>query len=365
MPASPDQPESPDRPAPAPRRRFSGARYFWTVQTLAWTLGVVPSLPIYLFIGMSPQHFAAMVGIRALLGLGVTSALWPLYRWLRRGSTPVPLLAIGICLLCGALALLDTLVTEAVIELLHLSLGPFSEPMMRGTVFVRWLIYAVWSLLYFVITHWRDTTQERVRIAGLEATLRTSELNFLRAQVSPHFFFNAMTAIQAEKDRPAVVVAITQALANYLRFSLSESRGQPQALGLELDALTSYLEVEKFRFEERLTFTVHASEEVRRLLVPPALVQPLVENAIKYGQQSSPPPLRVWIRATLVEERLVVEVGNTGHWCTTAPATSTGIGLANLRRRLELIAGPTAELTVQAEPEQVRVVLRLPMIKTP
>ena len=81
-------------------------------------------------------------------------------------------------------------------------------------------------------------------------------------------------------------------------------------------------------------------------------------------QQSSPPPLRVWIRATL-GERLVLEVGNTGHWCTTAGESSTGIGLANLRRRLELIAGPTAELTVQAEPEQVRVVLRLPIIKTP
>ena len=228
-------------------------------------------------------------------------------------------------------------------------------------MFVRWMVYSLWSLLYFGITHWRDSTHERVRVAAMEATLRTSELRFLRAQVSPHFFFNAMTAIQAEKDRPAVVVAITQALANYLRFSLSEYSGQPQALGLELDALTSYLAVEKYRFEERLLFTVHASEEVRCLLVPPALVQPLVENAIKYGQQSSPPPLRVWIRATL-DERLVVEVGNTGHWLSTAPASSTGIGLANLRRRLALIAGPTAELTVHSEPTQVRVVLRLPII---
>lgn len=363
MPAPPALPESPRSPAPAPGRRFGGARYFWAVQTLGWTVSIVTSLPVVLFMEVSLQHAGPVAGIRVLLGLGVTSALWPLYRRVRRASTPVPLLATGVGLLCGVLALLDTLVINAVMELLHLSLGPHSVLLIRTTLFVRWLIYAVWSLLYFGITHWRDTTHERVRLAAMEATLRTSELRFLRAQVSPHFFFNAMTAIQAEKDRPAVVVAISQALANYLRFSLSEYSGQPQALGLELDALTSYLEVEQFRFEERLTFTVHASEEVRRLLVPPALLQPLVENAIKYGQQSSPPPLRVWIRATL-EERLVVEVGNTGHWCTTAPETSTGIGLANLRRRLELIAGPTAELTVQAEPEQVRVVLRLPIIKT-
>ena len=363
MPAPPALSESLRSSATAPGRRFGGARYFWAVQTLAWALSVVTSLPVFLFMEVSLQHAAPVAGIRVLLGLGVTSALWPLYRRLRHGSTPLPLLASGILLLCGTLALLDTLFMNAVMELLHLSLGPHSVPMIRATFFVRWLLYAVWSLLYFGITHWRDSTQERVRVAGMEATLRTSELRFLRAQVSPHFFFNAMTAIQAEKDRPAVVVAISQALANYLRFSLSEYSGQPQALGLELDALTSYLEVEQFRFEERLTFTVHASEEVRRLLVPPALFQPLVENAIKYGQQTSPPPLRVWIRATL-EEQLVVEVGNTGHWCTTAPETSTGIGLANLRRRLELIAGPTAELTVQAEPEQVRVVLRLPIIKT-
>ena len=355
-------PESIRSPATAPRRRFGGTPSFWTAQTLGWTLSIVTSLPVFLFMEVGLQHAASVAGIRVLLGLGVTSALWPLYRRVRRASTPVPLLAAGIWLLCGVLALLDTLVINAVMELLHLSLGPHSAPMIRATLFMRWLLYTVWSLLYFGITHWRDSTHERVRLAAMEATLRTSELRFLRAQVSPHFFFNAMTAIQAEKDRPAVVVAITQALANYLRFSLSESRGQPQALGLELDALTSYLEVEKFRFEERLSFTVHASEEVRRLLVPPALVQPLVENAIKYGQQSSQPPLRVWIRATL-EERLVVEVGNSGHWFTTAPESSTGIGLANLRRRLELIAGPTAELTVHSEPEQVRVVLRLPIIK--
>jgi LytS/YehU family sensor histidine kinase len=332
------------------------------VQTIAWTIAIVTSLPFYLLVDVSLQNFTAAACLRVLLGLGLTSAIWPLYRRLRRASTPVPLLATGIFILCGLLALLDTFVMSAVIELLQLSLGPQSETLIRATVFVRWLLYAVWSLLYFGITYWRDSTRERVRLAGMEATLRTSELRFLRAQISPHFFFNAMTAIQAEKDRPAVVVAITQALANYLRFSLSEYSGQPQALERELDALTSYLEVQKFRFEERLIFTVHASEEVRSLLVPPALLQPLVENAIKYGQQSSPPPLRVWIRATL-EEQLVVEVGNTGHWFATTPETSTGIGLANLRRRLELIAGPTAELTVQAEPEQVRVVLRLPVIK--
>ena len=362
MPCAQDLPESPASPATAPGRRFRGARYFWAAQTLAWSLSIATSLQVFLFMEVSLKHAAPVAGIRVLLGLAVTSALWPLYRRVRRASTPVPLLAIGICLLCGVIALLDTLVMNAVMELLHLSLGPHSVPMIQATLFVRWLLYAVWSLLYFGITYWRDSTHERVRLAGMEATLRTSELRFLRAQVSPHFFFNAMTAIQAEKDRPAVVVAITQALANYLRFSLSEHSGQPQALGLELDALASYLEVEKFRFEERLTFTVHASEEVRRLLVPPALVQPLLENAIKSGQQTSQPPLRVWIRATL-EERLVVEVGNSGHWFTTAPESSTGIGLANLRRRLELIAGPTAELTVHSEPEQVRVVLRLPIIK--
>lgn len=361
MPVPPALPESPRSPAPEPGRRFAGARAFWTAQTLGWTASIVTSLPLFLFTEVRLQHVAPMAGIRFLLGLGFTSALWPLYRRVRRASTPVPLLAAGICLLCGALALLDTLVINAAMELLRLSLGPNSATIIWATLFIRWLLYAVWSLLYFGITHWRDTTHERVRVAGLEATLRTSELRFLRAQISPHFFFNAMTAIQAEKDRPAVVVAITQALATYLRFSLSESRGQPQALGLELDALTSYLEVEKFRFEERLTFTVHASDEVRRLLAPPALVQPLLENAIKYGQLTSPPPLRVWIRATL-EERLVVEVGNTGHWCTSTPASSTGIGLANLRRRLALIAGPTAELTVHSEPAQVRVVLRLPII---
>lgn len=361
MPATPALTESPHSPAPAPARRFAGASAFWTAQTLGWTFSIITTLPAFFFMETSFMHTAPMAIIRGLLGFGVTSALWPLYRRLRRLDTPMPLLATGVVLLCGAIALLDTFIINTLVTNPQFSLGPISAILVRASVFVRWMVYTIWSLLYFGITHWRDTTHERVRVATMEATLRTSELRFLRAQVSPHFIFNALNAIQAEKDRPAVVVAITQAFADYLRFSLSEHSGQPQALGLELHALTSYLAVEKYRFEERLSFSVQASDQVRRLLVPPAVLQPLLENAIKYGQLTSPPPLRVWIRATL-DERLVVEVGNTGHWFTTAPASSTGIGLGNLRRRLELIAGPTAELTVHSEPTQVRVVLRLPIM---
>lgn len=116
----------------------------------------------------------------------------------------------------------------------------------------------------------------------------------LRARINPYFLFNARNAILAEAAKPQRVIAITHSLADYLRFSLAQTSGL-HPLGDEVDALESYLRVEQIRFEERLEYGFSVDEAARCQVVPGALVQPLLENAVKYGPRTSQWPLRLAI----------------------------------------------------------------------
>ena len=210
-----------------------------------------------------------------------------------------------------------------------------------------------------------ETADTRLTLARNEAAARTSELRQLRAQVNPHFLFNALNSILAEKDRPAAVESITQELAEYLRFSLRPS-GEYYFLGEELDALQRYMRVEKARFEEKLVYEISASPEARQVRVPVVTVQPLLENAMKYGRRTSALPLHVRITAEVSGGFMRLVVANSGRWVEAEPArTDGGIGLANLARRLELLYGGRARLDTSSSCGWVQAELTIAMDATP
>jgi len=119
--------------------------------------------------------------------------------------------------------------------------------------------------------------------------------------------------------------------------------------------------VEKIRFQEKLETRIEVSEEASAAHVPAALIQPLLENAIKYGQKTSPPPLCISIEARLSEGRLLLMVENTGRWVEPHGSRSTGLGIANLRKRLHLLYGDQAELTFERTATVVRAQVALPV----
>jgi LytS/YehU family sensor histidine kinase len=181
--------------------------------------------------------------------------------------------------------------------------------------------------------------------------------------MQPHFLFNALSAVMAVSNDKEKVEELTQSLADYLRFSLRKKNDDYSPLGEELDAMENYLHVEKIRFEEKLQCRIDADEEARVFAVPRQLVQPLLENAIKYGQQTSPMPLSIRIEAQLTGDRLHLTVENTGSWVEPSASSGMGIGISNLRRRLELLYGEQARLTHEHSPERVRALVTLPIRK--
>jgi LytS/YehU family sensor histidine kinase len=218
--------------------------------------------------------------------------------------------------------------------------------------------FALWGGFYFSSSLFFDSVE-------LSRRHQKSELALLRSEMQPHFLFNALTAVMAVSDNKEKVEELTQSLADYLHFSLSKSNDDISPLGDELDALENYLHVEKIRFAENLIYQIDADQEARAFMVPSQLVQPLLENAIKYGQQTSPMPLSIRIQTQLTGEILHLVVENSGSWVdpSASQGMGMGIGISNLRRRLQLLAGKRASLVYEHSPERVRAILRLPIMK--
>jgi LytS/YehU family sensor histidine kinase len=219
--------------------------------------------------------------------------------------------------------------------------------------------FALWLGFYYGTSLFMDSMEVSRR-------QQKSELALLRSQMQPHFLFNALTAVMAVSDDKEKVEELAQSLADYLRFSLSKSDDDASPLGDELEALENYLQVEKIRFAENLNYQIDADQEARAFSVPGQLVQPLLENAIKYGRQTSPMPLSILIEAQRSGDCLRLTVENTGSW-VEHPASSgdlgIGIGVSNLRRRLQLLYGDRATLTYEQSPELVRAIVTLPIMK--
>jgi signal transduction histidine kinase len=233
---------------------------------------------------------------------------------------------------------------------------PIGTNVMVLGFYLDFVFFALWVGFYFSGSLFFDSLE-------LSGRQQKSELALLRYQMQPHFLFNALSAVMAVSDNKEKVEELTQSLADYLRFSLSKKNDDYSPLGEELDAMENYLQVEKIRFEEKLRFQIDADEEARGFVVPRQLVQPLLENAIKYGQQTSPMPLSIRIEAQLTGDRLHLAVENTGSWVKPSASSGMGIGMSNLRRRLELLYGEQAKLTHEHSPEWVRAMVTLPIRK--
>jgi hypothetical protein len=192
--------------------------------------------------------------------------------------------------------------------------------------------------------------EQRTREMSLHAS--RSELKALRAQINPHFLFNALNSIAGLIHRdPAVADRTIEQLADVFRYALRGAESEWALLDDELDFVRAYLEVERARFGERLHAEVEIEEGARGARLPTMIVQTLVENAVKHGAASLRGPASVIVRARAASGRLVVSVLDNGPGFsgaeTPGPArTRGGYGLVNIRQRLEGYFAALAALTV-------------------
>jgi sensor histidine kinase YesM len=230
------------------------------------------------------------------------------------------------------------------------------------------LLPIVPSMLTTIITYhlvWRrmETLQTRARELGELAA--TAQLAALRAQINPHFLFNSLNSIaQLIHVDPAKAEACVERLAEMFRYLLNRAEQDFVPLSEELQMTTAYLDIERARFDERIRVETAVDPKALRQMIPNLVLQPLVENAVKHGLSRKVGAGTLHIVARLESDVLTLIVGDDGLGMTPgvlAQVFERGVGLRNLRARLERLYGPSHLPEITSTPGGgTRVELRLP-----
>jgi LytS/YehU family sensor histidine kinase len=205
---------------------------------------------------------------------------------------------------------------------------------------------AIWMLIYFFFQYSKKQIAMEREKNLLERAIQETEGKVLRAQMNPHFVFNALNSIRAliTEDPTKAKKGINQ-LSKLLRSSLLTERKKTISIAEELDTIVDYLNLEKIRYEERLTWKLQVAKELHQAQIPPMLLQTLVENAIKHGIAHSSKEGLIEIKGEISGDQLKLQVINPGSFKTRGE--STGIGLVNSQNRLTLLFGETAHIDLQ------------------
>jgi hypothetical protein len=205
---------------------------------------------------------------------------------------------------------------------------------------------AIWMLIYFFFQYSKKQLVMERENNQLERAIQETEGKVLRAQMNPHFVFNALNSIRALiTEDPAKAKKGINQLSKLLRSSLLTERKKTISIAEELDTILDYLNLEKIRYEERLAWKIEVPKEISQAQIPPMLLQTLVENAIKHGIAHSSKEGLIQIKGEIAAEMIHLQVINPGHLKTKGE--STGIGLLNSQNRLQLLFGETAHIDLK------------------
>jgi sensor histidine kinase YesM len=310
-------------------------RAFWILQSIGWS---------GYFILRSLSGFANSMGwmwvVHTLLltatGYSLTLLLATLFRRLiaMRAMLTVVLSLIAVVLAASAFSIIETWSYATFLK-------PYARPVgfeYLGAILLNFSLLAAWAALYYGINYFLLLEEQIDQRERLESQASTAQLAMLRYQLNPHFLFNTLNSISTlvllkQTERANAMLA---RLSSFLRYTLVNEPTAKVTLAQEVETLKLYLEIEKMRFEDRLRPHFKIESETIGARLPSLLLQPLIENAIKYAVTASESGADIWLTARREGEAVRIEVADNGDGenagLTASP--STGVGLANIRDRL-------------------------------
>ena len=341
---------------------MSRNRWYWTLQLIGWFLyGVLGFSISSAFMGFRwdmlafqliacVAMFFASHGFRYLIkGQG----------WLKLKASSLLLrisllLVLSAPLVNGLVTTLGSFVTDQ-ISLENYTFGYFALYSFQTLIF-----FLIWMGCYLGIYYFRNYKQEEISKWQLQASLKDAELIALKAQINPHFLFNALNNIRAlileDQIKAREMVSY---LSELLRYSIQFSDQEKVTIAEELEIVEKYLELEKIHYEQRLNYEFKITDSILKCRIPPMTIQLLVENAIKHGisQVKDGGEIVIAIEQN-APDFVSIEVANTGALGSTSVA---GIGIKNATERIRLLFEKDPDFELIQEDEQVKSRLKIPI----
>jgi LytS/YehU family sensor histidine kinase len=203
------------------------------------------------------------------------------------------------------------------------------------------------SLYIFLNDRYKSIiNQKDVELAQMGEFQKQAELQSLRAKINPHFLYNALNSIASLATTDArKTEQMALALSDFFKYAINREQKQLNTLSEELNAIRTYLEIEKVRFGERLSFEIDCPEELLEIQIPQLLIQPLVENAIKHGLSQITGNGLIRILVSRAENQLKIRVYDNGPAFPDGPLS--GFGIQNTQERIALLYGAKASINWQ------------------
>jgi len=240
---------------------------------------------------------------------------------------------------------------------------PLGELLQTSPVLIGFTVAASACVSYFLWTR-RRLGEETAAHARAQSLAAEAQLKLLQTQIEPHMLFNTLSTLHTLIDiDPPRAQAMLDQLITYLRSTLAASRAEHITLHNEFEQLRAYLQLMSLRMGARLTFTLELPENLQSTTVPPMLLQPLVENAIKHGLEPKIEGGCITVSASLTSGKLLLEVRDTGLGLQDGEF-SGGFGLTNVRERLFALYGQHAALKIDSLSQGLAVLITLPHAKS-
>ena len=327
------------------------SRLYWTLQVGGWTLYALIQIIGSVFAsesqGVSAQRviFLTYEAIFCLLLTHGFRNLINRWRWLEASmAVLIPRVIVSVFVLGLIMYFLRMPIS---IPLgLYSSKVAFDKSNILGLTVIYAIIFFLWCVLYFIYNYF-----ERYNTSlKLEASVKEIELNNLKSQLNPHFIFNALNSIRALVDEnPGKSKLAINQLSNILRNSLTTEKRGLTKFEDELKIVKDYLGLESIRFEERLKTEFEIDPASRDFLVPPLMIQTLVENGIKHGISKLTAGGTIQMNTAVHNDRLTIQIRNSGRYLNGVRRNSEGLGLENTKQRLKLIYGGKASFRIMNE----------------
>ncbi len=301
--------------------------------------------------------FLPMLLFSQCIGLSIflcNVAAFPIYRKAKRLSVQITVITIFVIIGATAGTVLGALVN---------GLNPFLlineySSLFSRTILISLLLGVIVSYIFISLGM---LSQERVKRLEIEKTAAEAELKLLQSQMEPHFLFNTLSNIIGLIDSDGNKARrMLESLTVFLRGSLLTARRRTVRLSQELDLVRSYLDIFAVRMGDRLSYVIDVPENLRDFQIPPLLLQPLVENAVKHGLEPSMQGGTITVQAIREGSSVRISVSDTGAGINDK-SSGSGISLGNIRERIELLYGASGHLSFeQNTPCGMKTTIELP-----